>query len=292
MRYVQQPGGPTVVTLEKHVLGTKLAELRESRGMSLAEAAERWGWNKNKVDLWEKGIWKRAKVHDLVMLLAVYGLRSETETAPYVNLLRAASAPEWFAHQARALDGAFPSLEGRAQETLAFSPVAIPGLLQSPEYARSLRRMVLQPPEELQAAWTEQDIIDFRLERQKKVFAGRPQAPVTLVVGEDAVRRGQAMPDVWPEQARHIRDLVEEHPQLHVHVLPVKAVATHTGHFIVWDFKEPWEIGIAYSEAGILAQYVDDPERVTYLRQAFLRLLGESLGPEESINMIMEGTEG
>lgn len=277
---------PVMVGVEKHLLGRRLFKLREGLKLSLSEVGQLW-YNKNKVQAWENGQWKLARESDLIQLLGVYGVTSPEEVASYVELLKAAKRPEWYRKFSRSLDGAFPALEESATRISSYQNVVIPGQLQTPGYHIHLPHMVLQRHGK---RTTREDFNEFRAERQKRLFAR--EVDLMFILEESVIRRGRTLgPEVWDEQATKIRDLSAEHPNLSVHVLPADQVLSHTGSFLVWDFSNPLAYSIAYSEAGLEADYVDDPGQVAYVKRAFQRLLGASLPLEESMNIIMKGVD-
>lgn len=275
-----------MVGVEKHLLGRRLFKLRDGLKLSLNEVGQAW-YNKNKVQAWENGQWKLARESDLIQLLNFYGVTSPEEVNSYVELLKAAKRPEWYRKYSRTLDGAFPALEESATRISSYQNVVIPGQLQTPGYTGQLERMVLQ------RSWqevTRESYSEFRAERQKRLFAR--EVDLTFILEESVIRRGRRLGSpVWDEQATKIRDLSAEHQRLSVHVLPADQILSHTGNFLVWDYSNPLAHSIAYSEAGLAADYVDDPEQVAYVKRAFQRLLGAALPMEESMNIIMEGVE-
>lgn len=275
------------VGFEKHLLGRYLAELRDAAGMSLAQAGDAWEFNKNKVDAWEAGLWSRARETDLVSLLAVYGVdpKSNEKGALCLELMRAAKATKWYKPYVRNLDGAFPSLDSSASSIISYQQTVIPGALQAPRYIQELNSVPTRPKHEV----VDEGVVHFRIQRQQHLAEREVQQ--THIIEEAALGRARALgTSIWEEQAHHINEIVRESQgRVAVHVLPTDGIFIYTGSFMVWDFRDPVPYSIAYSEAGLVSQYMDDPDVLQLKRDVYQKLLGASLPTKDSMNLIMKG---
>lgn len=126
---------------------------------------------------------------------------------------------------ARHSDGPIPSwfeswleAEREAYTLRLWSPVLVPGLLQTAEYARAL--FIASGLEEDSA----QEHVAVRLGRQ--AILDRASAPhVVAVLDESVLRRLIGTPQIMSDQLRHIADL-SERPGISVQVIPATTGAT------------------------------------------------------------------
>ena len=131
-----RPGGPTVLRM---ILGRQLQALREKAGMSYDEAAEAIYTSSATVRRMERaeGALKPLNVKSLLM---AYGITDVREIDAFLALARDASKPGWW----HSYDDVLPSwfrtligLEEAASLIRGYDPHSVPGLLQTPGYARA-----------------------------------------------------------------------------------------------------------------------------------------------------------
>src|SRR5258708_16302911 len=129
-------GGPTVLRM---ILGRQLQALREKAGMSYDQAAAVIYVSPNTVRRMERaeGGLKPLNVKSLLM---AYGITSPAEIDAFLDLARDASKPGWW----HGYDDVLPSwfrtligLEEAATLIRGYDPQSVPGLLQTPDYARA-----------------------------------------------------------------------------------------------------------------------------------------------------------
>jgi transcriptional regulator with XRE-family HTH domain len=120
---------------------------------------------------------------------------------------------------ARGADGPVPTwfegwldAEGAAHALRIWSPLLIPGLLQTPQYARALFEVAFDDEEKISAQVT------ARMERQP--ILDQPDPPqVAAVVYELVLHHLVGSPAIMAEQLEHVADMAER-LNMSVHVLP------------------------------------------------------------------------
>lgn len=121
------------------------------------------------------------------------------------------------------------AIEEETTALRSFSPLFVPGLLQTEGYARAvLTGSGLLPPEEIE----EQVVV--RLTRQE--ILARPKPPLlTAVLDETVLRRPIGSPDVMREQVRHLVKVGNALSRVRIHVVPgsVGAYAGLDGAFVI-----------------------------------------------------------
>ena len=191
-------------------LGDELRRARVAAGFSSQEAlATRLGFDRTVVAKAETGdrpptaevlaAWCAACQVDADMFgrLAVLARRAE------------GPVPTWFEDWLRA--------EGEAHTLRIWQPLIIPGLVQTPEYARAL--FLAAGADETRA----DELVALRMERQSVL--DRPEPPhLVTVLDESALRRLVGSPPVMYEQLIHLASMAER-PGVSVEIVPASTGA-------------------------------------------------------------------
>lgn len=253
----QPRGGPTVLRI---VLGTHLRRLRESRGISREAAGDAIRGSHAKISRLELGR-VGAKERDVADLLTLYGVTDEEQRGQFLALARQASTPGWWHKYSDVLPSWFETLiglEDAASLIRTYEVQFVPGLLQTPDYARACVR--LGHPRA-----TEREVdrrVALRMERQK--LLQRPHAPkLWAVVDEAALRRPLGGPRAMRQQLDHLRTMAER-PNITLQIAPFRigGVAAAGGPVTILRFQEPDLPDIVYLEQLNSALYLDKRDDV------------------------------
>ncbi|SDM68289.1 Helix-turn-helix domain-containing protein [Streptomyces sp. cf386] len=180
--------------------------------------------------------------------------------------------PEHFAEAAEA--------EAEATVIRHYAPLLIPGLLQTPAYARAVNR-AYDPTatEETIDEW-----VEGRMERIR--LLDHPTQPLLWTVLDEAVlRRETGGRAVMAEALRHVADMARQRRVI-VQVLPFSAGAHKAmeGSLKLMDFSDAPPL--AYLEGPGTGRLEDDPAIVAQLRFTFDLLVASALSPEKSLALI------
>jgi transcriptional regulator with XRE-family HTH domain len=198
-----------------------------------------------------------------------------------------------FYNNSRTWDGPYPrwftdwvDAETRATVLRWWEPLLVPGLLQTPEYARAL----------FQAWQTTRDddeveqLIAARIDRQR-IF-GRVSPPsFWAMVDEGALRRRIGGAKVMRDQLVHLAEMAES-PNIKVHVIPAE-VGAHIGllgAFAIAGFADDAP-GIVYFESPDEGETTTDPARLARVILTFDTLRSEALPRGASRDLIMKVAE-
>ncbi|MFG1605963.1 helix-turn-helix domain-containing protein [Actinoplanes sp. NPDC049265] len=254
----EAPGsGPTVLRI---LLGAQLRRLREGKGITREDA----GWEirapGSKISRMELGR-VSFKERDVADLLSLYGVTDPKEREALLGLARQANNPGWWHHFGDILPGWFQSylgLEAAATLIRTYEIQFVPGLLQTPEYARAVIM--------LGHAGANADEIDRRVElrRQRQMVLNRPDPPqIWAVVDEAVLRRPIGGVEVMKAQ---IEALIEasKQPNVRLQIIPFQAGghAAAGGPFSILRFPEPELPDVVYVEQLTSAIYLDKREDV------------------------------
>ena len=262
-------------TVRRRRLARELRKLREGAGFTADEVTKQLEWASGKVNKLERAITVRPRVTDIRVLLDTYRVTDEAIREALLALTRDARQRGWWTAYGP-LEDDYVEFESEATKLSSWQPLVIPGLLQTPEYARALHRGYLMRDEE------EIDrLVRLRMERQKILT---DDAPVRLwaVIDESAVTRSFGSPKAKAEQLQRLID-TEQLDHVEVQILPL-STAPHpgmSGSFVILDFED--DPPLVYREMRPESSYTEGPAKVEERRTVFSHLSATALGPKESI---------
>lgn len=267
--------------------GQQLRELRESSGLMLKEAAEYLQRNPSTVARFETGEYPIRRP-DLMALLDLYGVSDSRRRDALLRLSQDVWQKGWWEGYSKDLDGAFVDyvwLESRAKEIRAFDNTHLPGLLQTPDYARAfISAAEFDADDEQIDGW-----LDLRMARQR-ILSGDEPPRLMVIIDEGALRREVGGRECMSAQIRHLSEQAKK-PNIEVRVLPFSAGAhaSPTGAFRVFTMEEPLP-SVGYVETPTGAIYVESPE-TERLTLTYDKLREAALSPDESAHLISEIAE-
>lgn len=260
-----------------------LRQLREDAGLSCRTLAGRLGVSAMTISRWERGLAAPA-LEDVASFLAHLGVTGR-ERNRVLDLARTGGAtPDWLVSDSpqpgipHALAGLL-ELERTATVMTECSPLLIPGILQTADYARAI---IARPDR----ASHETDLrVTVRMGRRDALTRQRPLR-ILAFVGEPAIRANIGGTHVMLDQLRHLLAMAGL-PAVTVRVLPVTG-GWHPGlmgPFILYDFADdPAIVLVEHHRSSVFLYNFDD---VDGYRLAADTLGNEALSVEESRAMIL-----
>jgi transcriptional regulator with XRE-family HTH domain len=244
--------GPTALRI---VLGSQLRHLREDHGITCEAAGEVIRASASKISRLEHGR-VGMKQRDVADLLTLYHVTGEAERAEVLRLAREAARPGWWHQYGEVLPGWFEfyvGLEAAASRIRVYEVQFVPGLLQTPEYARAVMRAghAAAPDDEISRR------VSLRMKRQQ--ILSRPGGPkLWAVVDETALRRRLGGPGVMEAQLDRLIELAAE-PNIALYVVPLQTGyhAAAAGSFSILRFAAPELPDVVYLEQLTSALYLD-----------------------------------
>ncbi|MFD6321907.1 Scr1 family TA system antitoxin-like transcriptional regulator [Streptomyces sp. NPDC058442] len=252
-----------------HVFGRQLKLCRERAGLDRAELGSRAGYSASTIASFEQGrrIPPPKFIDNVDELLDAGGLlkagKEEVARAQY---------PAFFRDAAR--------LEAQAVELHVYATRAVPGLLQTEEYARAVCAM-WRPLLDVEVI---EQRVTARMAR-KDIFARRPAPHLTFVIEEAVLHRPLGGEAVWRGQMEHLL-LVGEQRNVEIQVMPLsrKEHAGLAGPFTLMETKD--ERRIAYTEVQGDSHVHTERGKVRELETAYGSLRAQALTPAESLSLI------
>ncbi|MFK0222814.1 helix-turn-helix domain-containing protein [Streptomyces vinaceus] len=285
--------GPAV---RRRKLGEELRALRDRTGLTSGEAAQIAGWHQSKISRIETGR-SGVKPEDIRLLLDVYAKVVSPEQRALLEALSASAAGpgpgageagrgrQWW-HDYRGLLPQeyrdFISLEASARSARTVELSVVPGLLQTPEYARAVTRAALGglPEPKVDA------LVDVRLARQS-VLRAAPPLELSAVLDEAVLRRQIGGPGVMAAQLRHLVQ-VARLPQVSLQVLPF-SVGGHlglTGPFVIFSFPNIADLDVVVLDHLTSSLYLERKEDLEAYSAAFRTIQAHALPPRDSSDLI------
>jgi transcriptional regulator with XRE-family HTH domain len=276
-------------TLHRRRLGRELRKLRDAAGRTMDEVAEHLECSTAKISRIENGhspVLGR-DVRDMVELYsAPTGVREAL-----VELAKATKRQGWWHRYADAMPDYFPTfvgMEADAASERVYSPSLVPGLLQTPSYARELMLADIDAdPKQVERA------LELRMERQKRLTD--PDKPLFLqvILDEAVLNRPVGGGRIMLEQLAHLAEMAHR-PNVQIYVISTGAGAYPGMNtpFIVLNFAEEDDEGIVYLEQQASALYVEAPEDVARYKLIVEKMREIAYGWRESAELLESMSDG
>ena len=279
-------GKPTV---RSRRVGSELRRLREAAGVTTAQAAELLSCSAAKISRMENGI-VSVRVEDLRLLLDHYGDEDQEHRAYLERLARESNKRGWWQDYGDTIPpyyADFIGLEADASYIKTWEPTTVPGLLQTPEYARAvmLANPAMVSPDKLE------NFIGIRRERQARLEQGTDarfdaviwEVALITTVGSDEIQRGQLS---------RLLELMER-PNISVQVLPLEAgaQASMSGSFVMFSFGSERSVSTVFVENLTSSQYLEMDQELRGYTLVFDALQSAALSPAASATRIRQRLE-
>ncbi|GAA1821555.1 helix-turn-helix transcriptional regulator [Actinomadura chokoriensis] len=274
-------------TLRSQWLGQQLRELRDDSGLMLKEVAEYLQRDPGTVSRFESGFYPIRRP-DLMALLDLYGVSDRQRRDALMTLSQDVWQKGWWDGYAADVVGSlidYAWLESRADLIRSFAAIVVPGLLQTPEYAKSvIRANDADATHDQIARWHE-----LRMHRQT-VLEGDDATQITVVLDEAVLRRQIGDARIMAAQLQHLVQCTTR-PTVDIRVLPFRAgtPASTYGTFTIFKLPEPFP-EVAYTETMAGAVYAEPPQSDRFA-QAYVEHERLALGPTESTALISKIAE-
>lgn len=284
---------PYGTAVRRRKLGAELRALRGRAGLTSGEAARLVGWHQSKVSRIETGR-SRVKASDVTLLLDAYGVRDPALRDLLVALAGPGGGdgrPHWCQAYRELLPPEyrdFIRLESQADRMRTLETTVVPGLLQTPDYARAVTRAALGglPDAQIDA------LVEVRLARQEVLRRDSPLR-VSAVLDEAVLRRTVGGLGVMRQQLYRLAEAARM-PHVRLQVLPFTA-GEHigvTGPFVVFSFSNISDLDVVVLDHLTSSLYLEATEDLKAYADAFNSLQRLALSPEDSLEFIAGTCDG
>ncbi|MCP2242562.1 helix-turn-helix domain-containing protein [Lentzea aerocolonigenes] len=252
-------------------LGDELRRLRETcTGLKSNELAKKLGWDPSKMSTIEHGK-ARASEIDLIQYLSMCG-----KDIDYVTDFKRRyhyAFDEYFVQVSGNLR-TLAMAESTATTIISYDSQAVPGLLQTPEYAEGIYRMTGMITEERIPT-----LVQFRTDRQ--AILRRHNRPTCLFyVHQHALQLQVGNSEIMEDQ--YARLLFDTHV---IRIVPANAPVL-ASDCVLWEFDKSRPV--IFSDTDHAKVFVQDPGAIARSRLIFDRLDQFALGAEQSRSMLAD----
>jgi hypothetical protein len=270
-----------VQTIPRVLLGEALKQLRSAAGVTLDAAAQVIGKDRPRLVKVLDGK-ATLSTEELEALVDFFGAkdparaeilalgiqaRKRATGSPYLDL-----APGSFRRIAW--------LEAMATDIWIYEKGIFPSFVQSPAYIDAVMRTT-------EGIWWDRpgnisDLVEFRLERQRRVLETDSPKRMEVMLSDDALMAPFGGPEVMRGQLEHVLAMIERHPNLTVRIVPVEASGNPVqgGGLIMLRFGELLRpvgfLPVVYGPSV----YLDETEDTERIMRAFNRLRDLALSPQ------------
>ncbi|AXG79558.1 helix-turn-helix domain-containing protein [Streptomyces paludis] len=269
-------------TVRRRRLGQELRRLRELKGMTAEEVAERLLVSQSKISRLENGR-RSISQRDVRDLCGVYEVEDARIVDSLMQMAKDSRQQGWWHAFGDIPYSVYIGLETDAASLRVYEPQVVPGLLQTRPYAEALINGALP---EAPAPDVEKRV-GVRLRRQDRV--NTPDNPLRLwaVVDEAALRRVVGNKQLMREQLEH---LVEQSqlPHVTVQVLPFEMGAHPgiSGHYAILEFPDAADSSVVYIEGVTSDLYLEKANDVQRYSVMYEHLRAQALNVEQTRDFI------
>ncbi|WP_067825216.1 helix-turn-helix domain-containing protein [Actinomadura kijaniata] len=272
-------------TVRRRRLGAELRRLRESRGISAEDVIRHMDWSASKLSRIETGriavLWEA-----VAALLDFYGIKDGEEREALIRLAREAKQVGWWQPYSDFLSKDYRTyidLETAASEANIFQPLGVPGLLQTPDYARAVISDAGALDLDDEAI---ERRVNLRMERQQ-VLDGDHPLKLWAILDEAALRREIGGRETMKGQLRRLAE-VARRPGVTLQVIPFEAGvhASLTSTFGIFRFAEEDEPDVAYIESFAGTLYLERLSEIQAANLTFDHLRATAKSAADSLRLI------
>ncbi|MFF0222780.1 helix-turn-helix domain-containing protein [Streptomyces sp. NPDC004629] len=274
-------------TVRRRRLGQELRRLRELKGMTAEEVAERLLVSQSKISRLENGR-RSISQRDVRDLCGVYEVEDQRIVDSLMEMARDSRQQGWWHAFGDIPYSVYIGLETDAESLRVYEPQLVTGLLQTRAYAEALVQGAL--PET-----STEDIdkrVQVRMRRQERISAEHNPLRLWVVLDEAALRRLVGSELVMREQLEHLIEM-SHLPHVTVQVLPFECGAHPglNGQYAILEFADAADSSVVYLEGVTSDLYLEKAHDVQKYAVMYEHLRAQSLNVEQSRQFIAEAAK-
>ncbi|MER7107345.1 helix-turn-helix domain-containing protein [Streptomyces sp. NPDC000229] len=271
-------------TVRRRRLGQELRRLRELKGMTAEEVAERLLVSQSKISRLENGR-RSISQRDVRDLCGVYEVEDHRIVDSLMQMAKDSRQQGWWHAFGDIPYSVYIGLETDAASLRVYEPQVVPGLLQTRRYAEALITGAL--PESSPADIEKR--VNVRARRQERIKDAETPLRLWAVIDESALRRVVGDRQLMIEQLEHLVD--QSHlPHVTVQVLPFDMGAHPgiSGHYAILEFPDASDSSVVYIEGVTSDLYLEKANDVQRYSVMYEHLRAQALNVEQTRQFIGE----
>ncbi|GHH68835.1 transcriptional regulator [Streptomyces sulfonofaciens] len=269
-------------TVRRRRLGQELRRLRELKGMTAEEVAERLLVSQSKISRLENGR-RSISQRDVRDLCGVYEVDDHRIVESLMQMAKDSRQQGWWHSFGDIPYSVYIGLETDAASLRVYDPQVVPGLLQTRCYADALIRGALPetPPADIDKR------VQVRMRRQDRILSSENPLRLWTVMDEAALRRVVGDRGLMRDQLEH---LVEQSrlPHVTVQVIPFDMGAHPglNGQYAILEFPDASDSSVVYIEGVTSDLYLEKSGDVQKYSVMYEHLRAQALNVEQSREFI------
>ncbi|MFD5187388.1 helix-turn-helix domain-containing protein [Streptomyces sp. NPDC058357] len=274
-------------TVPRRQLGRHLRDLRNASRLTVRAAAKQLEWSEPKIWRIETGQVSLRSL-DVEAMCKVYGADGAL-TKGLMGLAKETKNRGWWHAYGDVIPEGFDlyiGLEEAAERLAWYEAELIPGLFQTPDYARAL---IKRSDPERDDAEVERRV-HVRVTRQALLTRVTAPPNVDVALNEAVLRRPVGGNKVMAEQLEHLVHL-NELDNISTRVIPYSAglhAGIMSGPFVTLRFPVNTEPPTVYVEGFTGALYLDKPNEIERYDGAFQSIWGSALDEADSTSLLKQ----
>ncbi|MCK7627480.1 helix-turn-helix domain-containing protein [Streptomyces sp. RS10V-4] len=274
-------------TVRRRRLGQELRRLREEKGLTAEQVAERLLVSQSKISRLENGR-RSISQRDVRDLCGVYEVEDRRIVDSLMQMAKDSRQQGWWHAFGDIPYSVYIGLETEAASLRTYESLLVPGLLQTPSYAEAVIPGTIP---ELAAEELEKRI-QVRMRRQERVRDGERPLRLWVVLDESALRRVVGSHLIMREQLEHLVE-VSRLPHVTVQVLPygTGAHAGMSGTFSILEFDDAADSSVVYIEGVTSDLYLEKTNDVHKYTIMYEHLRAQALSADASREFIDEAAK-
>ncbi|MEV4226111.1 helix-turn-helix transcriptional regulator [Streptomyces bobili] len=271
-------------TVRRRRLGQELRKLREDKGMTAEQVADRLLVSQSKISRLENGR-RSISQRDVRDLCGVYEVEDQRIVDSLMQMAKDSRQQGWWHAFGDVPYSVYIGLETDAASLRVYDPQVVPGLLQTRQYAETLITGALPEtaPTEIEKR------VQVRMRRQERISAEENPLRLWTVMDEAALRRIVGGRSLMRDQLEH---LVEQSrlPHVTVQVIPFDMGAHPglNGQYAILEFPDAADSSVVYIEGVTSDLYLEKPNDVQKYSVMYEHLRAQALNVDQSRQFIAE----
>ncbi|MEJ8669812.1 helix-turn-helix domain-containing protein [Streptomyces sp. R11] len=271
-------------TVRRRRLGQELRRLRELKGMTAEEVAERLLVSQSKISRLENGR-RSISQRDVRDLCGVYEVEDHRIVDSLMQMAKDSRQQGWWHSFGDIPYSVYIGLETDAASLRVYDPQVVPGLLQTKQYAEALIAGAL--PETAQTEIEKR--VQVRMRRQERISTEENPLRLWTVLDEAALRRVVGNRSLMRDQ---LEQLVEQSqlPHVTVQVIPFDMGAHPglNGQYAILEFPDAADSSVVYIEGVTSDLYLEKANDVQKYSVMYEHLRAQALNVEQSRQFIAD----
>ncbi|MGW4030696.1 helix-turn-helix domain-containing protein [Streptomyces sp. NPDC004838] len=265
-------------TVRRRRLGQELRRLREIKGMTAEEVADRLLVSQSKISRLENGR-RSISQRDVRDLCGVYEVDDHRVVDSLMQMAKDSRQQGWWHAFGDIPYSVYIGLETDAASLRVYEPQVVPGLLQTQQYAEALITGAL--PETSPADIDKR--VSVRLRRQGRIKEAAQPLRLWAVIDEAALRRVIGGRHLMREQLEYLVEIAQL-PHVTVQVLPFDMGAHPgiNGQYAILEFPDASDSSVVYIEGVTSDLYLEKANDVHKYTVMYEHLRAQALNVEQT----------